>query len=281
MKGNGAKPGRGRRGKFHGAALGVLRNDLAEQEKNGDVTTADEHQLSKGSLRIDMVIRKRPGVEMKKNIYKIFRGHNVVEYKRPDDSPLSLKVFNKVVHSYAGTYAWQEDVKLTDMTATIICHKKPEELFESLEKEFNYRVLRKYRGVYYISYKGVPAEKTLAAQIIVVPELPDSEAALKALGAGEDDRELVIKALNHVDWSEDNTCMDDWFDIIFEKKLKTLNKGDQMNGMEKFFWYAEKHGNARAIKLIQKWRQEGRQEILALLENGYSLEETKKKLQLA
>jgi hypothetical protein len=143
-----------------------------------------------------------------------------VEYKSPASPPLTTGDFNKTVHSYAGTYSWQEKVDLTDMTATIICHQKPTELLETLKEKFHYKVLRKYNGIYYITYKGIPSAKTLAVQIIVVPELPDSYAPLKALGAKDGDEEAIRKALRSLASQDEEhlSVLDDWFEIILERK---------------------------------------------------------------
>jgi hypothetical protein len=266
--------------KFHGATYGLMTCDLLDYQKNGEIVFTHEHQLSKGSLRIDTVIKKTPDAKMAKTVYKIFREYNIVEYKSPASPPLTVGDFNKTVHSYAGTYSWQEKVDLTDMTATIVCHQKPTELLETLKEKFHYKVLRKYSGIYYITYKGVPPAKTLAVQIIVVPELPDSYAPLKALGANEDDEELVIKALKTIVQDEELlSLLSDWFDIMSEKHYSTFYKEVKtMNGIKKFLKLAEKDGELDEYKheWEQKGRQEGRQEILALLD-----EDTKRRLQIA
>jgi hypothetical protein len=70
--------------------------------------------------------------------------HYLVEYKSPAEPQISHETFDKLVRGYVGIYASQEGVRLTDISATIICYKKPAELLETLEKDFYHEVLRKY-----------------------------------------------------------------------------------------------------------------------------------------
>jgi hypothetical protein len=284
VKENGAKPGRRELRQYHDAAVEAFRYDFYGHEKNGGVTIAGEHRLSKGPFRIDMLIKKRPGAEMEKDIGKIFRGHNIAEYKSHAAPPLTLNDFYKTVHSYAGTYAWQESVPLSDMTATIICYRKPEELFGTLRKDFNYRVLRKYDGIYYISYKGSPVDKGLAIQVAVVPELPESEFLLKALMPIRD-RAVAEKALEILSGADERAeILSGWKNVVLSINYENkLFKEAYMDGWAKWKKRMLKEGLLEDYR--QEWRQEGRQEgrqeVFTLLEKGYSPNEARKKLQLA
>jgi hypothetical protein len=150
--------------------------------------------------------------------------------------------------------------------------------------------LREYDGIYYINLKGFRTEKTLAIQIVVASELPENrknDLYLKALGSKN--KELLEKAIDSVD--EDGECvsplMGYWFDIIIKKSDNLSQEEGEMTVKEKFLRAMEKDGHLADRE--RKWkqagihegRQEGRQEVFALLEKGYSLEETKRKLQLA
>ncbi|MCL2182625.1 MAG: hypothetical protein FWB85_04050, partial [Chitinispirillia bacterium] len=134
--------------RYHEAAFAAFVYMLRKHRKNGDVTLEDERQLSKRPLRVDIIIiKKNREAEIENSWARIFRSHNILEYKSPVDSPPDMAVFDKVVHGYAGIYAAQENVPLTDMSATIVCFKKPTELFKALKADFNYKVLRKDKGV--------------------------------------------------------------------------------------------------------------------------------------
>ncbi|MCL2220202.1 MAG: hypothetical protein FWB94_10015, partial [Chitinispirillia bacterium] len=134
---------------FHPAAFTALGHYLREYDA---VTLKEEQLLSKQALRIDiLIIKKSPAIRIDRCWARIFRGHNIVEYKSPVGAAPSIHVFNKVL-GYAGLYASQEKVSQADMSASIICFKKPKKLLETLEKDLDCRVLQKEPGIYYIMY---------------------------------------------------------------------------------------------------------------------------------
>ena len=60
------------------------------------MTFEPEHLLSKQPMRIDeLVIKIRGEEKIQKNIGRIFRKHNIIEYKSPDDY-LTINDFYKV-----------------------------------------------------------------------------------------------------------------------------------------------------------------------------------------
>jgi hypothetical protein len=82
----------------------------AELEEYKDVLEFQaEYPLTTEPLRIDvLIVRKRADVVIRKNIARIFREYNIIEYKSPDDY-VSLSDFQKV-QSYAWLYASLHDV---------------------------------------------------------------------------------------------------------------------------------------------------------------------------
>jgi hypothetical protein len=63
-----------------------------------------EHPLTTEPLRIDvLIVKKRVDVVIRKNIARIFREHNIIEYKSPDDY-ISRSDFQKT-QAYAWLYA--------------------------------------------------------------------------------------------------------------------------------------------------------------------------------
>jgi len=241
--------------RYHNAAYETFLNTLSDDIQSGRVELQDEHRLSEDALRIDMmIIKKMPGVEIDRVWGKFMRGYNIIEYKSPAGPAPSVRVFDKVVHGYAGIYAAQHNVWLTDMTVTIICAKKPVKLFKTLEKFFGYEILRGDAGIYYIRLKGVPIEEMLAVQVVVCSELPDSEFMLKALvpDIGEDTAKRVLSVLD----SGVDDKLSYWAEVVIEKNLNTIVEAGivmRKKDMEKVF---DKYG------YIDAWRQEGWQEGL-------------------
>jgi len=269
---------------FHPAAFTAFGYYLREYQKDDGLTLREEQHLSKQSLRIDiLIIKKKPGLKIDRCWARIFRGHNIVEYKSPVDNPPTMEVFDKVVHGYAGLYASQEQVSLTDMSATIVCYKKPKKLFETLEKDLDYRVLQKEPGIYYIMYKGAAPEKSLAIQVVVSSELPDSEFLLKDLNGdiGHAGAQRLVELSNKGE--EHWMHLAPWVATVYNKNLTFLLKEGYVDDMQSMV-----RNIAIATGLDNVFRQEGRQEgwqegerkgsrnVIEFLESGHSLEEAKK-----
>lgn len=69
---------------WHPAFASALRLELQEYEHVLDIQ--EEVQLTRKPLEIDiLIIRKKRDVPILKNIAEIFREHNIVEYKSPED----------------------------------------------------------------------------------------------------------------------------------------------------------------------------------------------------
>ena len=59
--------------------------ELELRSNKGDLEFKREYNLSKKPLQMDLlIIEKRKGVQIQNEIGKIFRGHNIIEYKSPD-----------------------------------------------------------------------------------------------------------------------------------------------------------------------------------------------------
>lgn len=76
--------------------------DLELSANRKDLVYEREYNLNTKPLEIDLlVIKKEPAVQIESEIGKLFRGHNILEYKSPDDS-LNIDTFYK-----AAAYACQ------------------------------------------------------------------------------------------------------------------------------------------------------------------------------
>ncbi len=138
-----------------------------------------EYNLNTSPLEIDLlVIKKDLGVQMVNEIGKLFRGHNIVEYKSPEDH-MNIDTFYKA-GAYGCLYkAYGESVNerpADDITISIIRDTRPEGLFRYF-KEHKIRVTNPYEGIYYIL-----DEVLFQTQIIVGRELRQKEHTwIKAL----------------------------------------------------------------------------------------------------
>ena len=109
----------------------------------------DERQLSKEALAMDvLIIKKTADVSIDKNIGRIFKGHNIFEYKSEKDT-LSVWDYNKVA-GYAFVYSAFEKVPIEDMTISFVVTPKPVKLFGYLENTRGFRIVEANPGIYYI-----------------------------------------------------------------------------------------------------------------------------------
>ncbi|MDR1558905.1 MAG: hypothetical protein LBS84_04240 [Clostridiales bacterium] len=122
-----------------------------------------EYQLTAESLRMDvLVIKKLPGALIDKNIGRLFLGHNVIEYKSPEDS-LSISGYHKVF-AYAHLYATQENIDIRDITITYAVTRRPREVFKYL-KSRGVNIRAASDGIYHISDETVPTQIVVSGEL--------------------------------------------------------------------------------------------------------------------
>jgi hypothetical protein len=148
---------------WHGAFFEAMQLELHEYK---DVLEFyEEHHLSKEALRMDvLVVKKNKDVKIEKNIGKIFRKHNILEFKSELDS-FSCWDYNKIL-GYAFLYSSFEQIPLSDITISVSLTMYPRELIKHLESERGFKVQTAEPGIHYIRGDIVPI------QILESKELP-------------------------------------------------------------------------------------------------------------
>lgn len=155
---------------WHPAFCSAIRLEFREYEEY--LEYVNEYNLNSKPLQIDLlVIKKDNKIKIRNNIGFIFKTHNIIEYKSPDDT-LDKDTFFKAV-GYACLYKASEKyvdaIPFNDVTVTMIRKRYPRKLFEWL-KEQGYSIHEQFKGVYYIyNVMGI------ATQIIVSKHLPKKE----------------------------------------------------------------------------------------------------------
>ena len=89
---------------WHPAFDAALQIELGEEAKY--LTFEPEHLLSKKPMQIDVLVKNEKKVKIRKNIGRIFRQHNIIEYKSPEDH-LNIDDFYKV-YGYTCIYGSRE-----------------------------------------------------------------------------------------------------------------------------------------------------------------------------
>jgi hypothetical protein len=128
-----------------------------------------EYQLTAEPLRVDLLIIKKPSdLVIDKNIARLFKSDNIVEFKSPDDY-LSVKDFLKV-YAYACLYAaTTPGVEFSGVTLTFVGRRHPREFIRYLRGERGYGVGETGPGIYTVSGDYLPI------QLIETKRLPAGE----------------------------------------------------------------------------------------------------------
>ncbi len=155
---------------WHSGFSAALRVELEEELE--ELCIEDEHMLSKKPMQIDVLVVKKKGEQpIRKNIGRIFRKHNIIEYKSPEDY-LSINDFYKV-YGYTCFYQSEtkrvKDIPPEEITMTFICNHYPQKLLEHLKKFKGIEVEKQEAGLYYLLGDSFPI------QLVIVKELSKEE----------------------------------------------------------------------------------------------------------
>lgn len=178
---------------WHPGFVAAMNLELAQNRK--DLIFEKEYNLNTKPLEIDLlVIRKDSSVRIANEIGILFRGHNIMEYKSPEDG-LDIDDFYKA-GAYASLYKsygrTTDAVKADDVTVSLVREAKPEGLFRYFKKHC-YSVSNPYRGIYYIEGKIL-----FPTQIVVTKELDEeSHVWLSALSESMK-KQSMVKLLESV-----------------------------------------------------------------------------------
>ncbi len=244
---------------WHPAFCAGVQIELAEA--GADLTFIREYQLGRKPKQVDLLVIKKEGTQrIRKNIGRIFRRYNIVEYKSPKDS-LSVDDFYKV-YGYACFYKSDvktaESVDMEELTITFACHRYPEKLFRHLREKRKFRIQKVEEGIYYIIGDYLPI------QILLLNRLPEEENLwLRNLTdhlSGEEQAEKLVKEY----WEhKDNTLYQAVMDIIIRANRKQFEEAKNMCDALRELFAEELKENYQAGE--DQGRQEGRSELSRLI----------------
>ena len=150
---------------WHPAFDAALQIELGEEAKY--LTFESEHLLSKKPMQIDVLVKNEKKVKIRKNIGRIFRQHNIIEYKSPEDH-LNIDDFYKV-YGYTCIYKTEVEkvnqIPAEELTITFVCYHSSRQMLRNLQNERNINVKNIENGIYYLYGDAIPI------QLIIVPEL--------------------------------------------------------------------------------------------------------------
>ena len=174
------------------------------QEEATNLIFENEHQLGTKPMEIDiLIIKKESGKPIQKNIGKIFRKYNVVEYKSPSDY-MSIDDFYKV-YGYACFYKADssivDDISIEEMTI----------LIEHLEHVRGFLIKKEETGIYYVYGDIMPI------QIITTKYLsPAKNLWLRSLTDSLADKAIVQKLIKEYEKNRENTLYSSMMNVIVQ-----------------------------------------------------------------
>lgn len=151
---------------WHPAFCSAMRLEFKEYAEYLEYT--NEFNLTRKPLQIDLlIIKKIDHVFIDNEMGRLFKRHNIVEYKSPEDT-MNEDVFLKVV-AYACLYKAAEkhvgDIPIEEVSITLIRKRFPRKLFQWIEEK-GFHIVKYSDGIYYIG-----DILNFAVQIIVTQEL--------------------------------------------------------------------------------------------------------------
>lgn len=169
---------------WHPAFYAGIRIEFREEAEK--LVFENEHQLGTKPKEIDvLIIKKNASDRIRKNIGRIFRKHNILEYKSPDDY-FSVDDFYKT-YGYACFYKSDvsevDKIKAEDITISFVCRNYPRKVMRHLRLE------KQESGIYYI------CGDVFGMQFIVTSELEEGNLWLKNLTNDLAERETAEKLL--------------------------------------------------------------------------------------
>lgn len=208
---------------WHPAFFAELQIELESEMEN--LIFENEHQLGTMPKEIDILIKKKnEAISIRKNIGRIFRKHNIIEYKSPEDS-LGINDFYKVL---AYTYFYKADTKddnkieIKDITMTFVIRRYPRVLAKYLMRN-NYVIKEQEPGIYYILGERFPI------QLIVTSRLTDEENFwLKNLTNDIRKKEIIDQMIEEYVKHKDDIYYRSVMDIIVRANEKMFEEGNGM-----------------------------------------------------
>jgi hypothetical protein len=263
---------------WHPAFAEALRAELEDWQDILDFLP--EVPLNSAPSVMDMlVIKKRRDAVIGKNIARIFRVYNIIEYKSPE-AYVSVWDFIKV-YGYACSYSSANRTDFRDMSVTFAGSRYPKKLFGYLREERGFTVEEAVSGIYHV----IGDKLGLAIQFICRNRLSGEENLwLKGLG-----RDLGVEKCGRIlaESEKKGTALGAYMDAVLRANPRVMTEAMRMNttaDIRKELWRvdfirewiekarAEGEANARAeqerLKQEKEWmageNERLRQEIAAL-----------------
>ena len=150
---------------WHSAINSGIRIEL--EEYASDLQFEEEHKLGTGSKSIDLLIRKRVGAIIDKNIGRIFRGHNLFEVKGMTDY-ISINSFYQACGYglfYKANTPLENTIAIDDITFSFVTKQMPHKLIRHLEEFWGLHCIQYEQGIYYLNESRIPIQFIISSAL--------------------------------------------------------------------------------------------------------------------
>ena len=241
---------------WHPAFAASLQIELEDEAEN--LEFEEEHLLSSKPMQVDvLVVKKLKDIPIRKNIGQIFRKHNIVEYKSPEDS-FSLNDFYKV-YGYACFYQSDTehvgDIPPEELTITIVCNRYPRKLIKHLRQVRGMEIKKKEKGIYYLTGDPIPI------QILITRELSMSENLwIRSLRIDIRSEKEINYILNEYEKHRNSKRYEAAMDAIARGNLEKMKEVQEMSSLVRILYKEEfdelEKKNAEALEKAKKQIEE-------------------------
>ena len=214
-----------------------------------------EHELSKESLWIDViVIRKDKDSVIKKNIGKIFRDYNVLEFKSTSDY-IAVHDYNKAL-GYSFLYSAFQKVSKKDITVTLVSNRYPRDLIKYLKNEEGLEIETVGKGIYHVKGGIFPI------QILEQKKLSSKENLFLKNLSDNINKDDAISIIEILDSLGELSAKNAYLDAVMAANRQVFQEVSSMSAVMKeiFLESAEKNGwyEEKMITIAKKMLQDGK-----------------------
>ena len=244
---------------WHPGFVAAMRLELREDREG--LVFQEEYNLNTKPLEVDLlVIKKEPTAIISNEIGSFFRGHNIMEYKSPDDS-LDIDVLYKVT-AYAALYKSYgnsvDERKADDITVTLVREGRPEGLFRYLERHGG-SPSQPCKGIYYLGGQAL-----FPTQVVVTRELDGQAHAWQcALSrkVGDMAARKLLEKISRLTGKDDRDMADSVLKVMLDANEQIVEKwkGDEKM-FERLMEIVEPQIQLREKKMWEDGVKEGKSE---------------------
>lgn len=208
---------------WHPAFYAEIQIELEEEREN--LIFENEHQLGTKPMEIDVLVIKKRETPVSKNIGRIFRKYNIIEYKSPTDY-MSINDFYKVcgyAFFYKSDTVWEDEIPVDQITISLVSRSYPRKLIQHLQKFWGWRTDVFDEGIYYVQGFKIPI------QIIVTEQLSkEKNLWLRSLTDRIKDQNDMKRLLNEYREKKGNILYESVMQMIIRANKEKFKEVDCM-----------------------------------------------------